>query len=114
MSRDNAPIKNTCPTIDNIIGRMESALAEAEYIYKHPEEDSTDEAGTIISELANAIVDMENIRDDNTELRAWGNEEYERAEYAEGERDDAIRDTEILREELEELKTKIEELESVT
>ncbi len=112
MARDNAPIKHTCPTIDNIIGKMESARGEAEYISKHPEEDSTDEARTIIDELCDAISDMENIRSDNSELRDWGNEEYERADYAEGERDDAIKDKELLQEEIEELKAKIDELEN--
>jgi hypothetical protein len=30
MSYDYAPIKNTCPQIDSIIGRMEQVLYEAE------------------------------------------------------------------------------------
>lgn len=33
MTRDNAPIGNTCSTIDNIIGKMEFAKGEAEWMY---------------------------------------------------------------------------------
>jgi len=111
MARDNAPIGNTCPTINEVISNMESAKGEAEYIRKNKDEDSTEEANTIISELESAINDMENIRNDNVELRQWGNDEYERAESAESDRDDAIRDKEYLQEEIDELKQKIEELE---
>jgi chromosome segregation ATPase len=112
MARDNAPIGNTCPIIDSVIGYMESAKGEAEYIKKNPEIDSSDEAVNIIGELASAISEIENVRDANSELREWGNNEYERAESAEGERDDAIRDKEYLQDEIDELKAKIEELEA--
>lgn len=88
---DNAPIGDTCPTIDNIIGKMDNAKDAAEYIVEHPEEDSTEEARDIIAELVIAISDMEKIRSDNQELRKWRNDEYNRAEDAEGERDDAIK-----------------------
>jgi hypothetical protein len=91
---------------------MEYAKGEAEYISKHPEEDSSDEARMIISELCDAIEDMENIRNDNLELREWGNDEYKRAEELESERDEAIKEMEYYKEEAEELKIKIEELES--
>jgi chromosome segregation ATPase len=108
---DKAPIGNTCPTIDSIVSKMEYAKGEAEYINKHKDEDPTQEANTIISELQDAINDMENIRDDNAELRQWGNDEYERAENLESERDDALRDKENLEYEVDELKEKIAELE---
>jgi hypothetical protein len=113
MSRDNAPINNTCPVIDNIIGLMESARNEADYIKANPEEDSTEESGIILDELFDAIKGMEDIRDANSELREWGNAEYERADNAESERDDAIREKEYLQEEIEGLKAEIEELNSV-
>jgi|GEM_PF-2338118 len=108
---DKAPISNTCPTINSIISKMESALNDAKYILNHPEEDSTDEAKLIIEELTDAISGMEDIRTDNHTLREWGNEEYDRADYAEDERDDALRDKELLEDEVSELKSKIEELE---
>jgi hypothetical protein len=112
MARDNAPITHTCPAIDAIIGLMKYARGEAEYITKYPEEDNTAEARTIIDKLNEAINDMENVRSDNAELRDWGNEEYYRADYAEGERDDALRENELLQDENEELKAKIKELEN--
>lgn len=109
---DNAPIGHTCPIIDNVIGKMESAKNEADYISKHPEEDSSEEANTILGELVDAIKEIEDVRSANSELRDWGNEEYNRAEEAEGERDEAIRDKEYLQEEIGELKAKIEEMET--
>ena len=108
---DNAPIGHTCPIIDSVIGKMESAKNEADYISKHPEEDSIEEANTILGELIDAIKEIEDVRSANSELRDWGNEEYNRAEEAEGERDEAIKDKEYLQEEIDELKAKIEELE---
>ena len=107
---DNAPIGNTCPTIDNIVGKMEYAKCEAEYILKHPEEDSTEEAKSILGELVDTISDMENIRSDNQELRQWGNDEYSRAEDAEEERDEAIKRCEDSETEIDDLKAQIEEL----
>ncbi|HKJ32804.1 MAG TPA: hypothetical protein VKA34_13300 [Balneolales bacterium] len=62
-------------------------------------------------ELTNAISGIEDIRTDSHTLREWGNEEYDRADYAEDERDDALRDKELLEDEVSELKSKIEELE---
>ena len=109
---DNAPIGHTCPIIDNVIGKMESAKNEAEYIFKHPEEDSSEEANTILGEMVDAIKEIEDVRSANSELRDWGNEEYSRAEEAEGERDEAIKDKEYLQEEIDELKAKIEKLEN--
>lgn len=108
---DKAPVGNTCPIIDSVISYMDSAKGEAEYIKANPEEDSTNEAVNIISELASAISEIENVRDANVELRQWGNDEYERADEAEGERGDAIRDKEYLEDEIEQLKARIEELE---
>jgi chromosome segregation ATPase len=109
---DNAPIRHTCPIIDNVIGKMESAKYEAECISEHSEEDSSEYANTIRGELIDAINEIEDVRSANSELRAWGNEECNRAEEAEGERDEAIRDKEYLQEEIDELKAKIEELET--
>ena len=62
--------------------------------------------------MVNAIAEIEEVRDANSSLREWGNEEYNRAEEAEEERDQAIRDKECLEEETEELRAKVEELEN--
>jgi chaperonin cofactor prefoldin len=72
---DNAPVRNTCPTIDNVIYKIETAIDEAE---------------SIIKKLSEALREMETIRDDNTTLREWGNEQYDRAETAEAERDEFL------------------------
>jgi chromosome segregation ATPase len=99
-------------------------MGEAEYILKHPLEDSTQEANTILGKLDDAISDMENIRSDNQKLREWGNDEYNRAEYAESERDEAeterdeaeaerykaVKKCEDLEIETDNLKAQIEEL----
>ena len=110
---DNAPIGYTCPIINSVIDRMKLAKNEADYISKHSqEEDSTGGASIILEELSNAIEEIEDVRSANSELRDWGNEEYNRAEEVERERDEAIRDKEYLQEEIDELKVKIEELET--
>lgn len=113
MSRhyDNAPIGNTCPIIDNIIGKMEIAKREAEYLLKQKDIDVDEEANSIVGEMLDAIHEIEKVRAANSELRDWGNEEYKRAEEAERERNEAIRDKKFLQEEIYELKAKIEELE---
>lgn len=111
--RDNAPVGHTCPLIDGIISRMESAVNEAEYIYKNTEdEDAKDGSDSIIHELSFAIKEIEDIRSANSELRDWGNELHNRVEGLEEDIDDAIRDKEYLQEEIDDLKAKIEELEA--
>ena len=91
MSRyDNAPIGNTCPAINNIIGKMELAKDEAEYIRKHLNADFDDEVTVIISELEAVISDMEQIRDDNSTLRDWGNGLSDEKDELERERDDLL------------------------
>ncbi|MFV0556976.1 MAG: hypothetical protein ACK5LM_07755, partial [Lactovum sp.] len=50
-------------------------------------------------------------RSANSELRDWGNKEYNRAKEAEEKRDKAIREKEHLQKIVDELKIKIEELE---
>jgi hypothetical protein len=96
MSRDNAPIGNTCPSIDAIIGTMEQAKDEAVYIHNNAEGDFLDSANEIIFQLEQAIKEMENIRDANSLLREWGNEQYERADEIQEKLDDALRDIEYL------------------
>jgi hypothetical protein len=68
---DNAQIRNTCPTIDKVIYKIQTAFDEAE---------------SIIKKLSEALREMEKIRDDNATLREWGNEQYQRAEEAERDR----------------------------
>lgn len=112
MSRytDNAPIGNTCGMIDNIIGRMEQARNEAEYINNHPEEDSSGEAVSILDELYFAIKEMEDIRNANSELREWGNEQHDRADEAENERDDLLLEKERLEDRVDTLEAELNEV----
>jgi len=112
MSRyDNAPIGNTCPTIDNIIGKMEEAKNEADWCLRNPDDKHTDELNNIVGKMADAILDMEGIRSDNSTLRDWGNELFNEKDEIEKERDEAISEKESLEEEITELKSRIEELE---
>lgn len=108
----NAPIGYTCHTIDDIIGRMESAKYEAEYIYGNPEEVILNKelSEEIIKLLQEAIEKMEDIRIDNITLRDWGDEEYNRAENLEGEKYNLQKEKEDLLLEIEDLKQEIEDL----
>lgn len=107
---DNAPIGHTCPIIDNVIGKMELAKNEAEYICKHPKEDSSEEADSILYELIEAIREIEDVRSANSELRDWGNDEYDRAEENEKENDQLRRDIEYLGEIIDSLRSEIEDM----
>lgn len=102
---DNAPIKNTCPIIDDVINYLHSIKSEAEYIKENPKENSSDEATTILDELFYAISIMEDIREANATLRDWGNEEFERAEDAEEKIENANSMIQELNEEIESLKS---------
>ena len=53
---------------------------------------------------------MENIRSDNQELRQWGNDEYDRAEEAEEERDNAVYKCDQLEDKIDILESEIDYL----
>ena len=108
--RDNAPVRNTCPTIDYIIQLMESAINEANYIMKYSEGDVYISANEVVSCLGDAVNDMENIRSDNAELREWGNDLYYEKEYLERDLDDANRKIEMLEDKVRELECEVDEL----
>lgn len=105
---DFAPVKPTCPTINGIIDNMETAKNEAEYLLKNVSEDYVEFVRVIFDELHIAISDIELVRDANSELREWGNEQFERVEYAEKELESAQSEVEELKEELECLKEQLE------
>lgn len=105
---DCAPVKPTCPIINGIIDNMEAAKNEAEYLMKNLSGDYSEYARVAFEELHTAIVDIELVRDANSELRDWGNEQFERAEYAEKELELAQIEVEELKEELEYLKEQLE------
>jgi len=67
---DNAPVGNTCPTIDEVLTFIDSII---------PDENLEPQEIHHIKEL------MEDIRSANVQLREWGNEAHERAEMLETE-----------------------------
>lgn len=75
MAHDNSPVNLTCPTIDNIISKIEE------------------------------------IRSMNSDLRVWGNEQYDRAEALENDLCTAQAKLDDAQFEIKELSTKISELE---
>jgi chromosome segregation ATPase len=95
---DNAPVKNTCPIIDDVINYIESFR-----------ESFSNEDNDIDFHFALGV--MEDIRSANSELRDWGNDLYRELEELEQERNKLIDQLEDSQSELEKANTKIEELE---
>lgn len=85
---DNAPIGNTCPDIDRIIGVIE-AVADRLYALSGQVEDVTlsedlrNQSDNLQELFKTVRSPMEDLRKANSSLRDWGNEEYKRAEEAE-------------------------------
>ena len=67
---DNAPVGNTCPTIDEVINFLDTII---------PDENLERQEIAHVREL------MEDIRSSNVQLREWGNDLHERAEILETE-----------------------------
>lgn len=83
------PVPNTCPLIDKVVSFVESV----------PDEEGITTMDRLMGrcEKSNSLDLLEKIREANSELRSWGNENHRKAFD--------------LDEELEELKSKYEELE---
>lgn len=96
MKRDNAPVSQTCPKIDDVINSLKE-------LYKSSEEMSSRE----LTDLENT---MEKIRSDNSDLRSWGNEQYDRAEELEKEMEYYKDLAEGYKSEITELKQEIKDL----
>ena len=94
--RDNAPVSHTCPKIDDVINTLNEIYISEEPISR--------------GELASIESTMEKIRKDNSALRDWGNEEYERAEENEKDRDYYKDLAEKYENEISDLKQEIREL----
>lgn len=109
MTRDYAPIRNTCPTIDKIIGCLDEIGGEAGYI-KDNHEDFNSEV-EYINRLINKSKDLlEDVRSANSTLRDWGNEEHERANRAEEEAGRNLDEVESLKDEVKSLYEEIASL----
>ncbi len=95
---DNAPVKNTCPIIDDVIIYIENFR-----------EEFGNEDNDIDFHFALGV--MEDIRSANSELRDWGNDLYRELEELEQERNKLIDELDDSESELGKANTKIEELE---
>ena len=78
MSRiGRSGVRHTCPSIDKVIREIKSAIQSAEWGILNPESEyAKDNYNDIINNLENLESIMEEIRSDNTELREFGEEQY--------------------------------------
>lgn len=97
-SKDNAPIGHTCPMIDSVISRISSIYRDDDPISK----------GDFI-ELEKT---MEKIRESNSTLREWGNEQCNLVLDYEEELEEERRKNDKLSDEISSLKDQIKDLEN--
>jgi predicted nuclease with TOPRIM domain len=109
-NNSRAPVGHTCPTIDRVLDNVQEAIRGAEYIKSVPEDDSTSEVIDIMHHLMRVVDEMEDIRNANSELRGWGEDEEEKVNSLEGERDDLESERDRLRDELNMAKGEIQDL----
>lgn len=98
MKKDNSLVSQTCPEINNAsstIDSIESNLSEQ------------------IVELRALDKGLEKLRTENSDLRTWGNEQYDRAEELEKELTVANKEIEELKQGLRELGKDYNELEKL-
>jgi chromosome segregation ATPase len=96
---DNAPIKNTCPIINDVVNYLERFR-----------EDFSNEDNDLDFHCALGV--MEDIRAANLELRNWGNGLYRDLQSLEKERDALIDKVDESEHELMRVNARIEELEN--
>lgn len=101
---DNSLIPQTCPKIDSVLSIITDIYSADEPITK--------------GELQNIEKLMEEIREANSKLRDWGNDEYNRAEelekdkdYYQNEHEKAQSEVDSLKSEVDSLKSEIKDLE---
>ena len=95
---DNAPIKNTCPIINDVVSYLEKFR-----------EDFSNEDNDLDFHFALGV--MEDIRAANLELRNWGNDLHRDLESVSKERDILIDKLDEAEHELMRANSRIEELE---
>ncbi len=98
-NRDNAPIGNTCPKIDQVIRFLE----KIDWSLDDKEKDLSIECKEIV-EI------MEEIRNANDTLRTWGNEEYNSKNEYEEEKDDLEKEVKNLKSDLSDMIDEIKDL----
>jgi len=77
---DNAPIKNTCPIINDVVRIFESFKSDIKIT-------DDDDLPDFIADCDNGLSILEDIRTANQTLRDWGNEECTRANELEKDLD---------------------------
>ena len=102
MSKDNAPIGNTCPMIDDVIRSID-------YIKDRMSPAADDD---IHDDFKNALSVLEDVRSANSTLREWGNDQHNRADDFEGQADHLEAELRKLRSELEDRERDIKDLEN--
>lgn len=96
--QDNAPVGPTCPLIDETIGQVHNWYIDSEEISKN--------------EYQGFEQRMEKIRQANSGLRDWGNDECRRADEAEKDLDYWKDQAELLQKEVNDLKSDITDLQN--
>jgi predicted nuclease with TOPRIM domain len=103
-----APIKHTCPDIDKIINKLTKAKAEIDL---EPGEISDLNRDRCQSYIDEAIDGMEDIRNDNSTLRDWGENMEVKKEQESDRADEAENENAELKQEITLLEAKVKYLE---
>lgn len=103
--RTDEPVPNTCPLIDDVINFIDNNVEEEEGITQ---------GDKIMGrcEKTNIIKVLEQIREANSTLRAWGNEHHRAAYDFESEKDELQKEVDRLTREVEELRSENKDLEN--
>lgn len=78
---DREPIKHTCPDIDKYIKWIKNEIVKDSDLKYMSEDDLRSSASSMSSQLESCIYYLEELRSSNHELRMWGIEEAENADY---------------------------------
>lgn len=97
-NKDNSPVGQTCPIIDDVISMAHAWYSGSEVVSK--------------SEYQDFEKKMEKIRSANSTLREWGNEQYYNSDSLESDLDDANKEISNLQSEIEYLRKQISKLEN--
>lgn len=96
MARDNAPIGNTCPIIDRVLGLISD-------LYNNTTDDEQSE-----KDYKAAKDYLEEIRSANATLREWGNELFYKCDELEKDLDNANNDIDSLKDKLQDLQRELD------
>lgn len=105
----SAPIKNTCPDIDDIQARIAKAIQVMTDIDREVDLHFTLSVNEEISDLEGCNSDLEDLRTANATLRSYGEDMEEQKEHFENEYATAISDIEELQQRIDDLKSQHED-----